>query len=54
MAIEYNIVTITDFQDNAATENALTAEGASDWDLVQIDFSTQADGSQTATCIFKK
>ena len=54
MAIDYKIVTIEDFQDNAATELALNAEGVNNWDLVQVNFSTQQDGSQTATCIFKK
>jgi len=54
MAIDYKIVTIEDYKDDAATAAALNAEGASDWELVQIDFSTQADGTQTATCTFKK
>lgn len=54
MAIEYQIVTIENFADDAETEAALNAEGASDWDLVQTVFSTQQDSSTTATCIFKK
>lgn len=54
MAVEYKIVTIENFSDNAETEAALNAEGANDWELVQVDFSTQQDSSQTATCIFKK
>lgn len=54
MAIQYEIVTIENFADNAETEAALNAEGASDWDLVQAIFSIKEDSSTTATCIFKK
>ena len=54
MATQYKIVTIEDFADDADTEAALNTEGADDWDLVQVDYSTQQDSSQTATCIFKK
>jgi hypothetical protein len=55
MAITYKIVTIEQFDDDIATENALNAEGISDWELIQIFFRpTETDGSQTATCIFKK
>ena len=54
MTIEYKIVTIENFADDADTEAALNAEGASDWELVQIDYRTEQDSSQTATCVFKK
>jgi hypothetical protein len=54
MAIDYKIVTIEDFKDDASSVAALDAEGANDWELVQVSYSTQVDSSQTATCIFKK
>jgi hypothetical protein len=54
MAIVYEIVTIEDFKDDAASEAALNAEGASDWELVQVNYSAQVDSTVTATCIFKK
>jgi hypothetical protein len=54
MAFQYQIVTIEDWQDDAATEAALNVEGANNWELVQIDYSIPSDGSVTATCVFKK
>jgi len=54
MAITYNIEVIENFQDDDATVAALDAIGADDWELVQIEYSPQSDGTTTATCIFKK
>jgi hypothetical protein len=54
MAFTYKIVTIEDFQDDAATEAVLNVEGAANWELVQAEFSPQADSTITATCIFKQ
>jgi len=55
MAITYKIVTIENFDDDVDTENALNAEGVSDWDLIHMFIRPiETDGSQTATCIFKK
>ncbi len=54
MAIDYQIVTIENFKDDAASEAALNAEGANDWDLVQAEFSPQEDSTVDAICIFKK
>lgn len=54
MAIDYKIITIQNFKDDAATEAALNAEGANDWELVQSNFSPNIEGKSVATCIFKK
>ena len=54
MAIDYKIITIEDFRDDAETEALLNAEGANDWELVQANFSPNIEGRAVATCIFKK
>ena len=55
MAIEYKIITIQNYADDAATEAVLNAEGANDWDLVWADFRpNEATGKSTATLTFKK
>lgn len=55
MAISYKIVTIENFADDAATEAALNAEGANDWDLVLATFQPDEEsGKSTATLTFKK
>lgn len=55
MAIEYNIVTIEEFADDAASEAALNAEGANDWNLITASFQPEeATGKSTATLTFKK
>ena len=54
MAFEYKIVTINDFKDDAATKASLDAEGASNWELIEIHFRNEQDSTTTATCIFKK
>jgi len=55
MAITYNIVTIENFDDDTATESALNAIGADDWDLVSATFQPDEEtGKSSATLIFKK
>lgn len=54
MAIDYKLVTIEDFKDDAITEALLNAEGANDWELVQALFTSNIEGRSIATCIFKK
>jgi hypothetical protein len=55
MAIEYKIVTIQNYADDTATEAALNAEGANDWDLVLADFKpNETTGKSTATFTFQK
>ena len=55
MAILYNIVTIENYADNAATEAALNTEGADDWDLVLANFKPNPQtGKPNSTIIFKR
>jgi len=54
MAKTYNIVEIEDFADDAATIALLDAEGANDWELADITYSPQSNGSTTALCVFIK
>ena len=55
MAIAYNVVTIDDFDDDAATIALLDAQGVNDWDLIEVLLSPDEEtGKSTALCIFKK
>ncbi len=54
MAIEYKLVSIPNFDNDAETKAALDAEGVSDWELVQMEFRVEQDSSTTAIGIFKK
>ena len=55
MAIEYKIVTIEQFADDAASEVSLNAEGANSWNLITATFQPEeATGKSTAVFTFKK
>ena len=54
MAIEYQVVKVEGFDDGAETKAALDAVGATDWDLVQIVMSMDAEEGAVAYCVFKK
>ena len=49
MAIQYKIVTIEDFQDDAQTEALLNVEGANDWELADIVYQPRENGTSRAS-----
>jgi len=53
-AINYKIVTIENYDDDAATEAALNVDGADGWELVEINYVPKKNGKSTATVLYKK
>ena len=53
-AINYKIVTIENYDDDAATEAALNVDGADGWELVDVDYTPNVNGKSTATILYKR